>query len=131
MKHAILALCLVLGGCATIFPSAATYQPVIVETTDAAQQAKDFSTCHKVADNYRPGVSVGSIAQSTVTGATNNAAYGVINPLVPVAGAAGGAASAAITGLGVTGQGSIKILVICLREKSHRDHAFIISDPNE
>lgn len=118
-----------LFGCA-IFPTAKTYTPVIVEITDRSRYELDLAACHSVADNYGPGFDTGQIAQQTLEGATSNAAYGVINPLVPAAGAAGGAASATIADLGVTGQAGIKVLVKCLEEKSRRDQSFIIADPS-
>lgn len=129
MKRALL-LSFFLGGCG-IFPSAADYHPVIPEITDKAQFLKDMAFCHGVADPYKPGLQTSQIAQATVEGATSNAAYGVINPLVPAAGAAGGAATATIAGLGITGQAGIKILVKCLAKRADRDHAFLIADPNE
>lgn len=129
MRKLLFILPLFLASCA-IFPSAATYKPIIVEVADPARYQLDLATCHAVADNYSPGLDGGNIAQQTLEGAAGSASYAVINPLVPAAGAAGGAAGATIEGLGITGHAGIKILVRCLEEKSRRDLSFIIADPN-
>lgn len=125
MGMVALALC----GCA-IFPSAESYIPVVVKVENAKQYALDLLECHAIADKFKPGVSPGSIAQATVSGATSNAAYGVVNPLVPLAGAAGGALTATLGGLDLTGANSIKVLVRCLEEETHRDRSALLADPN-
>lgn len=131
MKFLVPGVAFLLAGCATIFPTSVGYSPVIIKVMDQAQYEKDLGDCHKVADNYHPNLSVASIAQQTVTGATDNTAEAVINPLVPVAGAAGGFVSGAVAGLGINGQASIKIFVRCLDREAREDHSFIIADPNE
>ena len=137
MKHLAIAACFLLSGCGstnlteTFFPSSISYVPVIFDVADSDQTGKDSTKCHGVADNYKPGLSVGSISQQATLGATGNAAEAVINPLVPAAGAAGGIASAVISGVGLNGAASIKIFVRCMAELSHEDHAFKIADPNQ
>ena len=130
MRKMMLAVPFLLSGCA-VFPTAAGYSPVIVRIDDQAQFDKDVAECHGVADHYSPGLDGGQIAQAAVTGAASNSAYAVINPLVPAAGAAGGAASATISGLDVLGANAIKVLVRCLSKETERDRSALIADPNE
>ena len=126
----LLGSCLALVGCGTIFPNSTTYIPVTIRVDDQAQYAKDLAECHAVADGYSPGFNTGTVAQATFSGAASNAAYGVINPLVPAAGAAGGAATSIMAGVGITGQDSITILAKCASEETRRDHSAIVADPH-
>lgn len=129
-KIALAPFCFALAGCATIFPNSTTYVPVTVEVTDPAQYAADLRKCHSVADNYSPGFDTGTVAQATVTGATSNAAEAVLNPLIPAAGAVGGAATATMAGIGITGQDSIVILAKCITGLTNRDHSALVADPH-
>jgi hypothetical protein len=142
VKRFAIVACVLLSGCAsadleTFFPSSVSYVPIVFDVNPAkddtgkTQYEKDAIKCHGVADGYKPGLSVGEISQQATLGATGNAAEAVINPLVPAAGAAGGIASAVISGVGLNGQASIKIFVRCLVELSHEDHAYKVADPNQ
>lgn len=119
-----------LGGCVAL-PSSKTYTPVVARIVNQAQYEADISECHWTADNYSPATSLPTIAQAAATGASNNTAYAVVNPLVPVAGAAGGALSATLNQYGLTGQDSIKILVRCAAKLSAQDGSAVVADPNE
>jgi hypothetical protein len=121
---------LLLAGCA-VFPSSKNYTPVVARYVNMKQYQADLEECHWTADNYLPGTDVGTIAQQTFSGATNNTATAVINPLVPLAGAAGGAAGAVISAYDLTGQDSIKILVRCLAKETAEDGSAVIADPHE
>jgi hypothetical protein len=119
-----------LSACVAL-PSSKTYTPVLARIVNQAQYTADLTECHWTADNYNPAVNLSVIAQGAATGGSNNTAYAVVNPLVPVAGAAGGAFSAALGQYGLTGQDSIKILVRCVAKLSGQDGSAVVADPNE
>lgn len=123
-------LCFCLSGC-SILPSSRGYTPVVARLVNKEQYDKDLEECHWTADNYQPGTSVGSIALGTFNGGTNNGALAVINPLTVLGGAAGGATGAVVSGFGVTGQDSIKILTLCIAKVTQQDGSAIVADPNE
>lgn len=120
-----------LYGCATMFPGATTYVPLAVRVDSPAQFKADLAECHAKADPYSPGWSTSPVIQSVVDGATNNAAYAPINPIVPLAGAGGGLVSGLMGSYDLTGKTSIKILVHCIIRETERDHSALISDPSE
>lgn len=124
------ALPFLLAGCVAL-PSSKTYTPVVARYVDQAQYEKDLTECHWTADAYSPPTDLPTIAQAAATGASNNSAYAVVNPLVPVAGAAGGALSATLNQYGLTGQASIKILARCAAKLSAQDGSAVVADPNE
>lgn len=121
---------LLLCGCASVFPNSKTYHPVVIRVDDEKQYFKDMAECHAVADNYRPGVNTGNLAQSTFNGAAGNAGLGVINPLAPAAGAVAGGLNSLIADVGITGNDSITILVRCILEETRRDRSAVIADPH-
>lgn len=121
---------LLLSGCAAIFPSAKTYVPLTARIDNPTQYQADLKECHRVADNYRPGISSGSLAQSTFNGAASNAAEGVLSPAVPAVGAVAGAADSLVASFGITAQDSITILVRCILEETRRDHSAVVADPH-
>lgn len=129
---ALVLLAPTLLGCGSleIFPNSKDYVPLTARINDPVQYQKDLAECHLVADGYRPGINTGNVAQSTFNGAANNAGYGVVNTLVPVAGAVGGAAVALVAGIGITGQDSITILVRCIVEETRRDNSAVVADPH-
>lgn len=127
----VLAFPCLLSGCVGFFPSAATYQPVIVKILDEKQFSADEAECRAVAMNYRPGFDAGSIASQAAQGAANNVAEVPISPVIPLAGALGGAGSAAIGSFDLNGQAGIKILVRCLSKETDRDGSAVIADPND
>ena len=121
---------LLLCGCASVFPNSKTYAPIVVRVEDKQQYSKDLAECHMVADNYRPGINAGNLAQSTFNGGANNAGLGVVNPLAPVAGAVAGGLNSVVAGFGITGNDSITILVRCILEETRRDHSAVVADPH-
>ena len=135
MRKGVFVLPLLLAGCGLtsgeFFPSSVSYHAVYARVYNQDQKGKDEKECHALADNYSPGLKTGAIAQAAIEGGSNNLAYAPINVAVPLAGAAGGAASSALVGIGVNGQQTIKIYMRCLEKLSREDKAFIIADPNE
>ena len=123
MRWAV-ASCLLLAGCAT------AYQPVSLEVTDAAKNAADVDFCLAAARAYRPSMSAGGVAQGIIEGAGGAISYAPINPLIPVLGASGGAASAVSNGFDLTGQVRRNVAKHCIAEKTRRDGSAIVANPD-
>lgn len=117
------ALCLLLAGCAT------AYVPVPIEVTDLQRYAADVDLCLAAARAYQPRASVGSVARGAIEGGSQNLSYAPINPLIPVLGAAGGAAGAGLIGFDITGQVRRNVARHCLEEKTRRDGSAIVANP--
>lgn len=131
MKRVLAALlCLALGGCITL-PSSKTYTPIFARLVNKAQYDADLEECHWTADNYSPGATVSTVAQQGFIGGTNDGAVAVINPLTVAGGAIGGALNGLASGYDLSGQDSIKILVLCIAKETALDGSAIIADPHE
>ena len=132
MKHAILALCLVLGGCtglqAVIAPP---YVPEPIHIYDQAQYAADVLECSAAGANFKPQFSLRTIITKSVQGATSNTSMIPLSPLVPAYGAAGGALGAASDGLDVMSGQHAAVYQNCLRDELHNDHAAVLVDTRE
>lgn len=123
MRRVILALPLLLAGCAS-------YMPQPIEITDATKYSADVQMCLAAAQNYQPQVDFGNIGAATITGAASNASMAVINPLVPVVGAASGLASSSATAFNLMGQAKRNVAKHCVLEATHRDESAIVADPD-
>lgn len=114
---------LVVAGCSV-------YVPQPIEISDQKQYAADWNKCQSAATAYKPSLSLGDVASATVSGGASNAAGAVINPLVPVIGAAGGATSSLASGFNLMGQARKNVARHCLEELTHRDRSAVIADPD-
>lgn len=120
-RHTCVAL-LALSGCST-------YVPQPIEITDPKQYAVDLGLCIAGAAAYKPTLSLPSVGYGAVSGGASNAAGAALNPLVPLAGAAGGGLSALSNGLDLMGQARDNVLRHCIEEKTRRDRSAIVADP--
>jgi hypothetical protein len=120
-------LLLLLGGCAPL----SEYQPYVVDVIDTAALANDKAHCLSVAEAYNPGLDLGTIASSAAQGGASNLAGAAVNPYVPVLGAAGGATSATLQGLGLLSSAQKRVFLLCLSHLGERSRAYDVVDPNQ
>ena len=129
MKAIILILPLFLCGCADLSAIIApTYVPVAIHVYDAGQYAADQAECRIAGANWKPKLALGAIATKTIDGATANASLIPISPLVPVAGAAGGALG---DGLNVSSASHNNVFRHCLYDETQIDHSAVIARPED
>ncbi|WP_298800081.1 hypothetical protein [uncultured Devosia sp.] len=121
----ILACCAMLCGCAQ------PYVAMPIEITDRDQFQADLNECAQAAASYQPHVSATAVALGAVGGGVNNLVGGVVNPLVPVIGAAGGAGAALAQGLGVMSQSKRNVAKHCMQDKTSRDHSAVLANPDD
>ena len=124
MHRLTVLLALLLVGCST------QYISVPIEIFNNDQYLADVSECRQAAVAYHPQLHILNVVIGAVSGGAENAVGGVINPLVPVVGAAGGASSALAEGLGVLSYARQNIFKNCLLEKTRIDHSAITANPD-
>ena len=120
-----LAFLIPLAGC--VAPMASTP----IEIANPTLYQADVEECRTAAANYSPVVSASSIALGALSGAIGTVAYTPINPLIPGLGAAGGAANAAVAPFDLTGSIRANVYRHCLIDRTSRDHAAIIANPDQ
>ena len=125
MRAAILAA-LLLAGCSSI----ANFHPYVQDVKDPAALAADEKDCLGYAQGYTTPLDLQGIGEAGVKGIANNAAEGVLNPLVPVAGGLGGASVALLNNLGVLNGDQRRVFLICLHDRGERSRAYAVIDPN-
>jgi hypothetical protein len=125
MRLIVLALLIALGGCLS------SYIPLTLEVSDPVRYAADLKFCQAAGAAYTPKVSAADIAQATFEGGAGTISYFPLNPLIPVLGAAGGAATAAsdATGYDLTGRTKTNVARHCLYDRLAADHAAIVAKP--
>lgn len=114
-----------LSGCVS------SYAPLTLDVSDPVQYAADLKFCQAAGAAYTPKASAADITESAIEGGANVISYAPINPLIPVLGAAGGAATAAsnATGFDLTGRTKTNVARHCLYDKLATDHAAIVARP--
>jgi hypothetical protein len=131
-SFAVAAFSLLIVGCA---PQVASYTPDVIDVTDQAVLTADETFCRTHALAHKEPFSVlalaGSGAQGVLGNATAAAAVPPSAPLILGAGAAGSAGQEALQQLGLNGPTQIKVFVLCLRERSHENHAYKVTDPSQ
>ncbi len=117
---------LALSACATASVPAID----IREVTDPAAMAKAESACAGYALSHKSALSLASIGNQTMQGGLNNLAGAAINPLVPAAGAAGGAGAELLREFGLMNLDQRHVYVKCLTLKGERSGAFLVVEPD-
>lgn len=121
--------CVLLSGCATV---SGVLAPVL--KADYTLHAKprivnpavfnaDDAYCQGVAEGAHIDPTTGKIIAGAIKGAGDNASYGLINPLFPAVGAAGGAVSAGSAAISVSPQERRAIWIKCMDLNTVRDHS--------
>lgn len=131
MKTVALIAPLLLAACGA--PAVATYEPYVVDVANPAALFLDKAECRARALAYSAPFDANAIATGAAQGATRNAAGAAIPPfgIVPALGAAGGATSAALSGLGVFNDDQRRAFLICLSHRGERSRAYDVIDPNQ
>lgn len=132
MRLLSLALLFCLGGCATLTDTLAPpYEPQPIRVFDQAQYDADDALCKAVGTAFVPKFSIGGAVTQTITGATSNTSLIAISPLVPLYGAAGGAARAASDGLDLASRQHANVYRNCLADFTRMDRSAVIADPRD
>jgi len=118
---------LTLSACANI-STVVPYAPQ-PEIKDQAAFNADLATCRGYATGYQPGFSVSSIGNAGLQGGLGNLGGVAINPLVPVAGAAGGGGAEFMRELGLLNDAQRKVLTLCMDKKGTASGKYMILDP--
>ena len=127
MKNRLwLVLLVIVGGCASVD----SYSPYVVDISQPDVLIVDEKQCLAAADAYTAPLNLNAVASGAAQGAANNASGAALNPLVPVLGAAGGATSALLSGLGVLNNDQRRVFLLCLSHRGERSHAYNVVDPN-
>lgn len=130
-RPAILAAALALGGCGTLqsafAPDYTLHASPKIINADRFYNT-DMPGCIKAADAATIPLSVPQAVGAAVSGAGDNAANAIVNPLFPAAGAAGGALSSVANGFGLAPQEKRGIFLNCMREETHADGSGRIYD---
>lgn len=127
MRKLWLALPILLLGCAPSTP----FEPYTIDIQSQPRYAADLAECRLAANNYPQKLSPQAIGAGAAVGAAQNAPGAAINPVVPAIGALGGAAQAAINGMGAFGANQQKIIISCMKQKGANSGAYLVIDPNE
>lgn len=131
MKFLAACALLVLGGCGSVSELVnPPYVPQPIRILDQVQYNADVEECLLAGNNFKPGMSLGTIATSTFTGATTNLSLVPFNAAVPAYGAIGGAANAISNGLDVMSSSHRNVAKNCLRDETLLDHSAIIANPD-
>lgn len=120
-------LAAVLAGCSNL----ASWQPYAVEIASPAVYAADKASCLTYAQGYSPGLDFSGLGSAAIKGGAQNAPAGVVGgPLIPAVGALGSATTQVLNDLDLLSTDKKRVFVICLREKTRRDRAALVLDPN-
>lgn len=102
----------------------------VVDIKDARVLAKDKAECEVHARNYREPLDITSIGSAAVQGAGKNAAGAIVNPLVPVIGAAGAAGSQTLDSLNILSSKQLSVYRKCLEHRGLRSGAYDMLSPD-
>jgi hypothetical protein len=122
---------LFLCGCGAIADAfAPPYFPEPIRIFDQPRYDSDLAMCRAAGISYKPHLSFDRALSKTVAGAADNSSMIPVSPLVPVFGAAGGAASAAADGFDVMSRQHANVFKHCLQDALRLDGAAIIANPD-
>lgn len=122
---------LLFSGCAPIAALVnPAYIPQPIHVYDQATYDADVAECLTAGANYKPSLSVGSVASSTFSGATSNLSLVPFSPAVPAYGALGGAAGSVSGGLDIMSRSHRNVAKNCLERMTGWDHSAIVANPD-
>lgn len=126
MRLVFIAFALGIAGCAPF----SGYEPYVKDVVSPSVFAHDEGDCLKYAQGYSEKFNAASIGTAAAKGAASNAVGAVVNPWVPVLGAAGSASVALLDSVGVLTDKQRIVFLKCLDHRGERSRAYMVIDPN-
>lgn len=107
-----------------------TYTPVVLQLNDPKVYSEDVLFCQTVSAKYSPQFDGNSVVVGFIQGGAQSASAAVMNPLMTLAGAGGGAVSSGAQSFDLFGQAQMNVFKNCLHDKTLEDKSALMANPN-
>lgn len=107
-----------------------TYVPAALSIDNQELYQQDVLFCQTASQKYSPSFDGNSVILGFVQGGAQNISISVLNPVMTLVGAGGGAVSSGAQTIDLFGQAKTNVFKNCLHDKTLMDKSALMANPN-